>query len=169
MEQATTSPQSSALAAGLNWTPQLETGDARMDHTHEEFVVMLNQLLNTPQDQQLPLYRAFLDHTVEHFAQEERWMLATGFSEDNCHASHHATILETMRAVIPHYEKDDPEIITRLAEALVEWFPQHAASMDAGLALHLKSVGFDSETETLADPSLVRPASMSGCGSVTCS
>ena len=169
MEQATTSPQPAPLAAGLNWTTQLETGDARMDHTHEEFVVMLNQLLKTPQDQQLPLYRAFLDHTVEHFAQEERWMLATGFSEDNCHASHHATILETMRAVIPHYEKDDPEIITRLAEALVEWFPQHAASMDAGLALHLKSVGFDSETETLADPSKVRPASMSGCGSVSCS
>ncbi|AOW12710.1 hypothetical protein LPB72_16980 [Hydrogenophaga crassostreae] len=167
MENATPTP--TPTAAILNWTPQLETGDARMDHTHEAFVVKLNQLLATPQDQQLPLYREFLDHTIEHFAQEERWMLATGFSEDNCHASHHATILETMRAVIPHFESEDPEIITRLAEALVEWFPQHAASMDAGLALHLKSVGFDSETETLADASKVTPATMSGCGSVTCS
>ena len=96
MEQASTSPSSPALASGLNWVPQLETGDVRMDHTHEEFVTMLNQLLATPQDQQLPLYREFLEHTVEHFAQEERWMLATGFSEDNCHASHHATILDTM-------------------------------------------------------------------------
>lgn len=167
MENATAT--STPSSPGLHWAPQLETGDARMDHTHEEFVVKLNQLLATPQDQQLPLYREFLEHTVEHFAQEERWMLATGFSEDNCHASHHATILETMRAVIPHFEGEDPEIITRLAEALVEWFPQHAASMDAGLALHLKEVGFDSQTETLADPSAVRPASMSGCGSVTCS
>ena len=167
MENATAT--STPSSPGLQWAPQLETGDARMDHTHEEFVVKLNQLLATPQDQQLPLYREFLEHTVEHFAQEERWMLATGFSEDNCHASHHATILETMRAVIPHYEGEDPKIITRLAEALVEWFPQHAASMDAGLALHLKEVGFDSQTETLADPAAVRPASMSGCGSVTCS
>jgi hemerythrin len=156
-------------SSGLQWSPGLHTGDARMDHTHEEFVTQLNQLLATPQDQQLPLYREFLAHTVEHFAQEERWMLATGFSEDNCHASHHATMLETMRAVIPHFEGEDPEIITRLAEALVEWFPQHAASMDAGLAMHLKEVGFDSQTETLADPSTVRPASMSGCGSVTSS
>jgi len=169
MDQAANAPSSPSASPNLNWTPQLETGDARMDHTHEEFVVKLNQLLVTPQDQQLPLYREFLDHTIEHFAQEERWMLATGFSEDNCHASHHATILETMRAVIPHFESEDPEIITRLAEALVEWFPQHAASMDAGLALHLKAVGFDSQTETLADPAAVRPASMSGCGSVTCS
>ncbi|MCB4363927.1 hypothetical protein KIH07_09290 [Hydrogenophaga taeniospiralis] len=155
--------------AGLDWSPQLQTGDARMDDTHEEFVVMLNELLATPHDQQLPLYRTFVAHTVEHFAQEERWMLATGFAADNCHASHHATILDTLRAVVEHYEQGDTEIISRLAEALVEWFPQHAASMDAGLALHMKDVGFDSRTETLADPSKVRPASMSGCGSVSCS
>lgn len=43
----------------------------------------------------------------------------------------------------------------------------HAASMDTGLALHLRSVGFD--TATLANPDRVRPASMSGCGSVSCS
>lgn len=152
----------------LNWSSALAVGDARMDDTHEEFVAMLNQLLATPQDHQLPLYLQFVEHTVAHFAQEERWMLATGFSADNCHASHHATILETMRAVVEHYQKEDKEIITRLAEALAEWFPQHAASMDAGLALHLREVGFDSSTETLVNPSKVRPASMSGCGSVTC-
>jgi hemerythrin-like metal-binding protein len=165
----TATPEAPATTTGLEWAPNLQTGDDRMDETHEEFVTMLNQLLATPQDQQLPLYREFVEHTAEHFAQEERWMLATGFTADNCHASHHATIMETLHAVIPHYENDDPEIITRLAEALVEWFPQHAASMDAGLALHLKDVGFDSRTETLADPDRVRPATMSGCGSVNCS
>jgi hemerythrin len=154
---------------GLSWSTHLSVGNARMDETHAEFVDQLNALLATPPEQQLPLYRAFLDHTVEHFAQEERWMLASGFAHDNCHAEHHATILETMRAVIPHFENDEPAIITRLAEALVEWFPQHTASMDAGLALHLKEVGFDTATEALADPSLIRPASMSGCGSVSCS
>ncbi len=168
MEQATQTPATEATT-GLTWTTQLAVGDARMDDTHVEFVNQLNALLATPVEQQLPLYRAFLDHTVGHFAQEERWMLATGFAPDNCHASHHATILETMRAVIPHFEHNDPQIINRLAEALVEWFPQHTASMDTGLALHLKAVGFDSATETLADASVIRPASMSGCGSVSCS
>jgi hypothetical protein len=41
--------------------------------------------------------------------------------------------------------------------------------MDAGLAAHLKSVGFDSVTETLADPSAIQNVTMSGCGSVSCS
>lgn len=158
-----------APTSGLTWAPGLQTGDPRMDDTHEEFVTMLNTLMATPMRDQLPLYREFLAHTVDHFAQEERWMVATGFTPDNCHASHHATILDTMRAVEEHYLKGDNEIILRLAEALAEWFPQHAATMDAGLALHLKDVGFDSRTETLTDPSRVRPAVMSGCGSVSCS
>jgi hemerythrin-like metal-binding protein len=165
----TATPDAPARTTGLTWAPSLETGDARLDETHEEFVAMLNQLLATPPSEQLPLYLRFVEHTQEHFAQEERWMLATGFEPDNCHASHHATILETLHAVVPHYQNDDPDIITRLAEALVEWFPQHAATMDAGLALHMKAVGYDSRTESLADPGTVRPATMSGCGSVSCS
>ena len=40
--------------------------------------------------------------------------------------------------------------------------------MDAGLAQHLQNVGFDSRTETLADPSRIRNVTMSGCGSVSC-
>jgi len=153
----------------MPWTASLHTGDARMDETHQEFVDMINQILATPEDQQLPVYKAFLSHTAEHFAQEERWMLATGFSADNCHAEHHATILETMRVVEAHYLDSDPTIITRMAEALAEWFPGHANSMDAGLAAHLKSVGFDSVTETLADPCAIQNVTMSGCGSVSCS
>uniref|UniRef100_UPI0033426F17 bacteriohemerythrin n=1 Tax=Limnohabitans sp. TaxID=1907725 RepID=UPI0033426F17 len=143
------------LPAAMVWTDSLNTGDARMDDTHHEFMAMVNQILATPEEEQLPVYQAFLKHTVEHFAQEERWMLATGFSADNCHAEHHATILETMRVVEAHYLDTDKQIITRMAEALIEWFPGHAASMDAGLAAHLKSVGFDSVTETLADPSAI--------------
>jgi len=165
----TTTATPSTPANFMPWTDSLHTGDARMDETHQEFVDMINQILATPEDQQLPLYKAFLNHTVEHFAQEERWMLATGFSADNCHAEHHATILETMRVVEAHYLDTDKQIITRMAEALAEWFPGHANSMDAGLAAHLKSVGFDSVTETLADPSAIKNVTMSGCGSVSCS
>ncbi|WP_101050109.1 hemerythrin domain-containing protein [Macromonas nakdongensis] len=153
----------------LVWSAGLHSGDDRMDQTHEEFVTLVAELRATPPEQQLPLYRALVEHTVEHFAQEDRWMVAIGFAADNCHASQHQSILETMRAVEEHFLKGDADIITRMAEALAEWFPMHARSMDAGLAQHMQSVGFDSRTETLADPSRVRPATMSGCGSVSCS
>ncbi len=154
----------------LHWGAELHTGDARMDDTHEEFVDMLARLRAMEAGPaQLELYRELTRHTEAHFAQEDRWMVATGFAADNCHASQHNSILETMRAVETHYLQGDAEILGRMADALAEWFPAHASSMDAGLAQHMKSVQFDSRTETLADPSLVRPATMSGCGSVSCS
>ena len=153
----------------LHWSSQLETGDARMDQTHVEFVELLARLRATPHEQQLPLFKELTAHTIEHFEQEDRWMVATGFTADNCHTEQHNSILETMQAVEEHYLKGDTEIISRMADALAEWFPSHAATMDAGLAQHLQSLGFDTHNETLPDPSKVRPATMSGCGSVSCS
>ncbi|MDM7457687.1 MAG: hemerythrin domain-containing protein [Tepidimonas sp.] len=153
----------------LVWGESLLTGDGRMDETHEEFVTQLARLRALPHDQQLDPYRALLAHTVEHFEREERWMVAVGFAKDNCHAAHHRQILDTMRAVEEHFLQGDHEIIDRMAAALAEWFPMHAKTMDAGLAQHMRAVGFDSRTETLADPSRVRPATMTGCGSVQCS
>jgi hemerythrin len=38
--------------------------------------------------------------------------------------------------------------------------------MDAGLAQHLQSVGFDSASETLADPQAIRNVSVSGCAAI---
>ena len=70
---------------------------------------------------------------------------------------------------IEHCGMCTPQIIDRMAAALAEWLPMHASTMDAGLVQHMKNVKFDSRTETLADPSLVKPATMSGCGSVSCS
>ena len=44
---ATTTPEAPAQTVnGLEWTPQLHTGDGRMDDTHEEFVEMLNRLVS---------------------------------------------------------------------------------------------------------------------------
>jgi len=153
----------------LYWSDALATGDLRMDETHEEFVTPLAALRALPHDQQLAPYRALVAHTREHFARGERWMVAVGFAPDNRHASHHRQILDTMRAVEEHDLQSDHEIIGRMATALAEWFPMHAQTMDAGLALQMRTVGFDSRSETLADPSRMRPATMTGCGSVHCS
>ena len=44
---------------------------------------------------------------------------------------------------------------------------RHAATMDAGLAQHLREVGFDTRTETLRTPGAIPPVARSGCGSAT--
>lgn len=157
------------VVPALDWSDSLRTGDGRMDQTHREFVDMLARLRDLQGEDPLPLYRELMAHTIEHFQQEDRWMVATGFSAENCHSLQHKQILGTLEAVETHYLQGDTDIVRRMADALAEWFPQHAQTMDAGLAQHLMALGFDTETETLPDPGRVQPASMSGCGSVTCS
>ncbi|MGH2140650.1 hypothetical protein, partial [Enterococcus faecalis] len=43
-------------------------------------------------------------------------------------------------------------------------FPQHAQTMDAGLALHLKSVGYDPATGHISEPESLPALAISGCG-----
>src|SRR5574343_356427 len=153
----------------LQWGEGLVTADARMDDTHEEFVALLEALRALPADAQLDPYRELVRHTEAHFAQEDRWMVATGFTPQNCHSMQHNSVLDTMREVDKHHLQGDTAIIGRMADALADWFPQHARSMDAGLAQHLQAMGYDSRTETLADPSRVAGLTQSGCGSSGCS
>ena len=124
---ATTNPAIATSAPGYQWSDALLTGDARMDDTHHEFAQQLDTLLATPQADQLPLYQAFVAHTVAHFAQEDRWMLATGFTASNCHTDQHNMILETMQAVVQHYQKGETDIINRMGEALAECCPPQQA------------------------------------------
>jgi hypothetical protein len=37
-------------------------------------------------------------------------------------------------------------VVRQMADELAIWFPHHAQSMDAALALHLRSVGYDEQT-----------------------
>ena len=130
----------------LIWSDALSLSMPVMDDTHHEFVDLLTAAEDAI-DEALPgAWQTLIEHTAEHFAREDRWMTATGFAPGNCHATQHAVVLQVLRDSLKLPDPERPTIIRRLARELAQWFPQHAQSMDAALALHLKSVGFDPET-----------------------
>lgn len=135
-------------ATTLAWSPELALGDARTDTTHEEFVELVNATSAAAPEARLALYQELVRHTVEHFAQEERWMAACGIPPDFCHFSQHNSVLEVMREVERRALLGETALIDSMLEALVEWFPQHAQSMDAGLVGYLAEKGFDTASET---------------------
>ena len=132
----------------LTWSAELVLGDPRTDVTHQEFIDLLNATADCDATQQLPRYQQLLEHTVEHFAQEERWMLACGVEPGFCHFSQHASVLEVMKEVERRALAGETDLIGKMLEALVEWFPMHASSMDAGLVTFLKEKEFDTASET---------------------
>ena len=158
----------------LTWSESLVLQQPQLDHTHEEFVDLLNRFgdaLDAGSDA-LPAFRELLTHTEEHFAMEERWMAATGFEPQNCHASQHAMVLNVMREVVRHAtELNDREPMAIVRNELAQWFPAHAEMMDAALVFTMQQRGFDPATGQCAQPIAAGEAAEAvthSCGSGGC-
>jgi hemerythrin-like metal-binding protein len=127
----------------LPWTEELEIGLPEMDEQHREFVRLLAVARNAD-DAGLPAaWQALVEHTESHFAQEEAWMRATRFAPGNVHAMQHRMILRVMRDGLARALQGDITPLRLMTRELRVWFPQHAQTMDAALAAHLRRVGFE--------------------------
>jgi hemerythrin-like metal-binding protein len=118
----------------IEWTQSLELGLPQMDETHREFLAILNDLAEAPEERLLAAFGALFEHTVAHFDQEHRWMAAMDFPATHCHQAEHEGVLAVMREVQGYLEEGKLEVARVLARELAEWFRGHAATMDAMLA-----------------------------------
>jgi hemerythrin-like metal-binding protein len=153
----------------LEWSDDLSLDLPEMDDTHREFVELLAVVGNAPDEQLTTTWRALIDHTEDHFAREDRWMRDTRFSSTNCHTTQHKVVLEVMREGEANSLSGNPDVIRAMARELARWFPQHAQSMDAALALHLRRVGYDVITGVVSMPQALPVDEIRGCASATCS
>lgn len=156
-------------APTLEWSEALQLELPQMDDTHREFVDLLATVQAADDADLLPHWNTLVAHTVEHFGQEDRWMQETGYASGNCHAVQHQVVLQVMREGATRAAAGDLPLLRLIAGELAQWFPQHAQSMDAGLALHLRSVGHDPATGQVARPDALPRSEITGCGSVACS
>lgn len=126
----------------LEWSSDFLLGEAATDDTHREFVDLLNRV-GAASDNDLPgALDDFIAHTEAHFGQEDRWMQTIAFPPLHCHQGEHANVLEVVREVRKRVTDGQPHLGAVLAKAIAEWFPQHAATMDAMLAAYMKQTGY---------------------------
>lgn len=158
--------------AAIEWNDELLTRQPQMDDTHREFIGLmqsLQQALERPAAEWLAGYDALLAHTVEHFAQEERWMALMGFDPENCHARQHAGVLQALREVRDHLGRDpDTAMAGRLLDELNQWFSVHARSMDAALSETMLRTGCDPVSGRCEQPLDAQAPSRHTCGSSSC-
>lgn len=132
--------------ADLAWNSDLELGVARMDTTHREFVDLLAAVADAADADLAQALSNLIEHTVQHFAQENRWMELSGFGP-MCHIGEHQQVLAVMREVHARVVDGDLAIGRKLATELARWFEHHASTMDTILVSHMVEVGFDPESE----------------------
>ena len=128
--------------ATLAWGDHLLMGNGPMDELHEEFVELI-ALLQTAEDSELPsLLQAMESHLQHHFAEEDQWMLSTGFPPRDCHIDEHAAVLKSVAEVRVKLAEGNVALCRDLTKALVDWFPGHATHLDSALAHWLSKQRF---------------------------
>ena len=153
----------------LPWSDALELGLPFMDTTHREFVDLLARA-EAGDDAALPaLWDELVAHTADHFGREDEWMLSTGFASGNCHSTQHKVVLQVLREGARRAHAGDLAPVRQMIAELAAWFPHHAQTMDAALALHLRGVGYDADTGEVLEPARLPAEAISGCGGASCS
>lgn len=153
----------------LEWSDALSLDLPLMDDTHQEFVVLLAAVRTAPDADLLAHWSALIDHTDDHFGREDAWMAQTRFASSNCHSVQHKVILQVMREGLAAGQTGELGVVRQMANELAIWFPQHAQTMDAALALHLRRTGFDPETGIVHAPDALPEGFVHGCGGSSCS
>ena len=150
--------------AVLEWSGALALELPAMDEVHQEFVLLLAEVEAADDAQLCARWDELIAHTQVHFDQEDRWMQSTRFTSTNCHSLQHKVVLQVMREGAAKAAAGDLAVIRSMAGELAAWFVHHAQTMDAGLALHLKSVGYDPVTGALSQPEALPAQAIHGCG-----
>ena len=130
----------------MEWNERLVLDRGVMDDTHREFIGLLNRLADAPEADMLAVLDKFIAHTEAHFAQEQLWMEQMSFPPAECHAREHDGVLEVAREVRVRAAAGETGFGPVLAQAVAQWFANHAASMDNVLALYMKDVNFEPHT-----------------------
>jgi hemerythrin len=108
-----------------------------MNRDHAEFVVLRNQLLvmllsQTPDADVDSTLEELYEHTLRHFAEEERLMVECRFPPYLVHKEEHDQVLANMAAQIErwNYGHNTAALSDWLEVAIGAWFVTHVATMD---------------------------------------
>ncbi|RPH41687.1 MAG: hemerythrin [Burkholderiales bacterium] len=118
----------------IGWSDAFVLGHEPMDATHREFVALVRAMQTGPEEALPGLLEAFETHARRHFADEDRWMVETGFPPRDCHIDEHAAVLRSVVQVREVVARGETGQVRRLADALADWFPGHADWLDSALA-----------------------------------
>lgn len=118
---------------------------ASMNDTHLEDLIMINTLSQLITDNDVEKIGLMLDqmveHTVQHFAQEEQMMLEKNFPAYQMHKNEHERALVEMKNVNLQWKQDkNTAVLQNYIEVVMPaWLVQHVRTMDTVTAQFLTS------------------------------
>ena len=125
----------------LTWSDTLTLGYPPMDDLHKQFVERLTAVDTCPNAELPGAWSALIVCTQSLFERENNWMASTHFSSAQNHTLQHKVVLNVMREGLAQAQLGQNAAVRKMAAELASWFAKHIQSLDAALALHMKSSG----------------------------
>jgi hemerythrin-like metal-binding protein len=123
----------------VEWSEALLLNYPPMDEVHRSFVELL-ALAQAATDDALPqAWSAVIDHTIGHFGREDEWMRRTRFAAADNHIMQHKVVLNVLREGMVLARAGELQAVRDMAGELAVWFTKHTQTLDAALALHMRS------------------------------
>ena len=117
-----------------------KVGNALIDHDHQTFISLLNQLDAASNADFPALFQQLYAHTEQHFALENQLMQDSRFPAEGEHKGEHLRVLAEFKQFKTRIDKGMLAFGRGFVrERLPQWFQLHVTSMDSALAAHIKA------------------------------
>lgn len=130
----------------ITWDKNLETGDPEIDGQHRELFFRIDKLLAASREkrsrEEVAQTLTFLgDYVVQHFAAEERMMVAAGYPELEAHRAEHARFVQEFAILYREFKSEGPTtlFIIRVGNRVTGWLREHIYRTDRSLVEYLRS------------------------------
>lgn len=115
-------------------------GNSEMDGTHQEFIVLVNQLVGAKHLEFINTFQKLVDHTKVHFEREKELMDTSQFPATAEHNAEHQQILGELERFNTKVKKGQFTFARAyVKEKLPDWFRLHLSMMDSALVAHLNT------------------------------
>jgi hemerythrin len=127
----------------VEWTADLATGVEKVDAQHQELyrqVARLHEAMRAGRLDDVPPIVEYLQrYALEHFATEEREMVASGYPGLSQHRRLHERFVDDfLRQKALLAVEIAPTAVVALSQWLGAWLRDHVRSVDVDLARHLR-------------------------------
>ncbi len=124
------------------WDDSYCTGIKTFDEQHQVLFGLIDNLLagvaeNREHETVSNTLDALLEYTKDHFAAEEKEMLAHAYPDYEEHKKEHQKLLNNVVAYYVKFRADDTLSTADLVRFLIDWLQNHIHEMDKKYAPHL--------------------------------
>ena len=127
----------------IMWDATLCLGNARLDGEHQKLAAIINKMADGVMHRpglhsHRELLRELIEHTVAHFAEEDRLMAAHCYPQADSHRAEHDSLIQTAHGFMAELDTD-PSPTAALLHFLRRWLTRHVLAMDKALVDYLEN------------------------------